>query len=232
MNFKRDVEVLLGQSLSQEQIVQFEVYYQFLIEYNQITNLTRITEKNEVYYKHFFDSLSLINICDFNRVFSLCDMGAGAGFPSLPLKILYPHLEVTIVDSLGKRITFLTKLIKILNMQQVNLVHDRVEVFAKSHQQIFDVVTARALGHLSMICEMGLPMVKQNGYFLAPKGVNYEVEIEEAKKSIIRLGGSIMQIKAFDLPHEYGHRANILIQKNKHIQGYPRSYALMSSKPL
>jgi 16S rRNA (guanine527-N7)-methyltransferase len=108
VNFKHDVEVLLGQSLSQEQIVQFEVYYQFLIEYNQITYLTRITEKNEVYYKHFFDSLSLINICDFNRVFSLCDMGAGAGFPSLPLKILYPHLEVTIVDSLGKRITFLT----------------------------------------------------------------------------------------------------------------------------
>lgn len=232
MNFKIDVENLLGHTMTEEQLRLFDIYYQFLIEYNEITNLTRITEKQEVYYKHFFDSLTLTNSIDVNRITSICDMGSGAGFPSLPLKIMYPHLEITIVDSLGKRITFLNLLVEKLQLNHVTLIHDRVEMYATSHQQQFDLVTARALGHLSMIAEMGLPMVKTNGYFLAPKGLNVEAEIKESEHAISLLGGSITSIQSFELPLNYGHRTNILIQKKKHISGYPRSYVQMTKKPL
>lgn len=230
--FKSGLELLLGQSLTDGQMDQFETYYHFLVEYNQITNLTRITDKHEVYYKHFYDSLTLTNVCDFSAVLTICDMGSGAGFPSIPLKIIYPHLHVTIIDSLGKRITFLTKLIQKLQLDNVELIHDRIETFALSHQKSFDVVTARALGHLSLICEMGIPMLKENGYFIAPKGSNYQSEVDDAKKAISTLGGSIDKMIVFQLPFDYGQRANILIQKKKHIQGYPRSFALMNKKTL
>jgi 16S rRNA (guanine527-N7)-methyltransferase len=232
VNFKNDVETLLRRTITEEQLRLFEIYYQFLIEYNEITNLTRITEKQEVYYKHFFDSLTLTNVIDFEHVSSVCDMGSGAGFPSLPLKIMYPHLDITIIDSLGKRIMFLNLLVQKLQLNHVNLVHDRVETYATSHQQKFDIVTARALGHLSLISEMGIPMAKINGYFLAPKGLNVEEEIKESKHAISLLGGAIKSIKSFELPLNYGHRTNILLQKKKHIDGYPRTYVQMIKKPL
>lgn len=232
MNFEKDINELIGFELSSWQIEQFNLYFEFLIEYNKITNLTRITEKEEVFYKHFYDSVTLVNTIDFSKVNSICDMGAGAGFPSLPLKIVFPHLNVTIVDSLGKRITFLNLLVDKLKLSNVEINHDRNEVFALKHQQEYDVVTARALGHLSLILEMGMPMLKVNGSFIAPKGVQCEQEIDESANALHTLGGKITKIVRFNLPNEFGQRANILISKTKHIKGYPRTFAQMSHKAL
>lgn len=232
MNFEKDIEKLLGISLSLEQMDQFNVYYEFLVEYNKITNLTRITEKEEVFYKHFYDSITLANTTDFYKVNSLCDMGAGAGFPSIPLKIVFPHLDITIVDSLGKRITFLNQLVEKLHLNNVSINHDRNEVFALRHQLKYDVVTARALGHLSLILEMGMPMLKLDGYFIAPKGALCDQEINEAMHALEVLGGKIVKVVRFDLPNDYGQRANILITKIKHTKGYPRTFAQMSHKAL
>lgn len=232
MTFKQDVFNVIGIELTDHQEKQFEQYQQFLVEYNRITNLTRIVETKEVYYKHFFDSLLVAASLNMNEVKSICDMGSGAGFPSIPLKIVYPHLSVTIVDSLNKRITFLEKLIQMLALNHVSLVHDRVELFASKHQASFDVVTARALGEMSLISEMGLPMTKKGGWFLGLKGSNFETELNEAKTGIEMLGGNIAFIHHYDIPYDYGHRIIIGIQKVNHVQGYPRTFAQMTKKPL
>jgi 16S rRNA (guanine527-N7)-methyltransferase len=232
MTFKEDVKKILDIELSAYQEVQFEVYYQYLIEYNEITNLTRITDKTDVYYKHFFDSLTVVKTIDINKVFTICDMGSGAGFPSIPIKIVFPHVEVTIVDALNKRIMFLSQLIEKLKLSDISLVHDRAEIFAIKHQEAFDLVTARALGNMSLITEMGLPMTKINKYFVALKALNYEQELKDAKNGIQLLGGKIEEIKTFKLPHDFGDRTHIVIQKIKHTNGYPRLFALMTKKPL
>ncbi len=224
---KEEVVKWFGLSLSDEQLTQFNLYYEFLIEYNKHTNLTRITEKKEVYYKHFFDSLLLIKSCDIMQIQTICDMGSGAGFPSIPLKIMFPHLKVTIVDSLQKRITFLTQLSQKLGLKDVTLVHDRAELFAQKHQEAFDLVTARALGSLKLISEMGIPMIKKTGLFIGLKGAKYEEEIIEAQGILSALKSKITAVRTFELPYEYGMRANIVIQKEKHVTGYPRTYAKM-----
>jgi 16S rRNA (guanine527-N7)-methyltransferase len=231
MNFKeslKDIKI----ELTEEQLLLFEIYYAFLLEYNQITNLTRITDHEEVFYKHFYDSLTLADTIDIKKITSLCDMGSGAGFPSLPLKIIYPHLNVTIVDSLNKRIKFLEQLIEKLNMENVTLVHDRVETYAIHHQNTFDLVTARALGSMPLISEMGIPMTKKNGYFVAYKAVRYEEEIKESEHTLKVLGSEIIDIKHFDLPKAFGSRVLIVIKKNKSVIGYPRNFALMTKSPL
>jgi 16S rRNA (guanine527-N7)-methyltransferase len=232
VNFSQDLFTGLSLTISDEQLHQFHEYYQFLVSYNEITNLTRITDEKEVYYKHFFDSLSLTNVLDFKSIITVCDMGAGAGFPSIPIKILFPHLHITIVDSLGKRITFLEQLVELLHLTNVNLVHDRSEIFALTHQLTYDMVTARALGHLSLILEMGTPMLKVNGYFIAPKGSHFETEVNESKNAIHTLGMKLLDIKQFDLPYEYGQRANLILKKEKHAKGYPRPYSQMIKKAL
>lgn len=232
MNFDIDLVNNLNIQLSEYQKNQFKNYFEYLIEYNKTTNLTRITEENEVYYKHFYDSLSLINVLDFTTVQTLCDMGAGAGFPSIPLKIVYPHLKITIIDSLGKRITFLEGLVQKLVLEDVELVHARSEVFALTHQLSYDVVTARALGHLTLILEMGIPMLKVNGVFIAPKGGSCESEIDESKRTIKLLGVELIQITKFEIPHEFGKRTNLLFKKIKHMKGYPRPYNQIVHKPL
>jgi 16S rRNA (guanine527-N7)-methyltransferase len=232
MNFKEDLINELGIILSAEQENQLLLYYNELIDYNKHTNLTRITDYNEVNYKHFFDSITLVKDINFEEITSLCDMGSGAGFPSIPLKIIYKHLEITIIDSLNKRIVFLEQLIKKLGLTNVFLYHDRIENFALKHQKTYDLVTARALGNLSLISEMGLPMVKTNSYFIAMKSTNYDEELRNATHAISQLGGKIINIRQFELPHEFGSRTNIKIQKIKYIPGYPRNFVTMSNKPL
>ena len=225
--FSDKIYELIGIRLTPIQLEQFTNYYQFLIEYNQHTNLTRITDEKEVYYKHFYDSLLLAKSVDMTKVETICDMGAGAGFPSIPLKIVYPHLTVTIVDSLNKRITFLTQLAERLNLERVIFIHDRAELFAHKHQAKFDLVTARALGALDLIVEMGLPMVKVGGRMIAPKSAKYQVEIDEALSLIKQVGGKIDKIDEIELPFDYGFRVNITINKIKHVSGFPRTYAQM-----
>ncbi len=232
MNFEADIRNYFLIELSPKQVHQFQQYYQFLIEYNLNVNLTAITEQNDVYYKHFFDSLTAVKFIDFDKVNSICDMGSGAGFPSIPLKIMFPHLEVTIIDSLNKRLKFLDQLMNKLEIGQVNLVHDRIENYAIKHQCEFDLVTVRALGDLSLICEMGLPMTKINGSFIAYKGSNADDEIVKSTDGIQKLGGKIDFVKTFELPYGYGHRTIIKISKIKDIKGFPRSFQLMKKKPL
>lgn len=219
-------------NLTQKQLDQFAIYYQFLVEYNKITNLTAITEEKDVYYKHFYDSLLLTQSVDFNKILKMCDIGAGAGFPSIPIKIIYPHLEITIVDSLGKRIKFLEQLIEKLSLEKVILRHSRAEDHALKNLSSYDLVSARAVGHLAIILELGVPMLKVGGYFLAPKGQNYLEEITESKNAISVLKVKKVKTDVFELPFEYGMRANILFQKEKEIKGYPRPYAQISKKRL
>jgi len=218
--------------VSDKQKEQLKTYYQILIAYNKKVNLTRITDEMEVYFKHFYDSLTMAKAIDLLSQKTICDMGAGAGFPSIPLKIIFPHLKVTIVDSLGKRITFLEKLLEALHINDVELIYDRIETYAIKHQNEYDIVTARALGSLQLILELGIPMVKQGKYFIAYKGLNYDHEINDAKNAFHILSAKIKKIVKIDLPDDMGFRALLVIEKEKHINGYPRLYAIMKKKPL
>ena len=147
--------------LSDVQQVQFNTYFEYLSEQNKVMNLTAITEMKDVYYKHFYDSVSLVKAIDFNDIKTICDIGAGAGFPSIPLKIIYPHLTVTIVESLQKRIGFLTRLSLKLNMDGIELISNRAEIFAANNRNRFDLVTARAVAPIKILDELALPMVKK-----------------------------------------------------------------------
>ena len=166
-------------TLSDRQLEQFAIYFKFLVEYNEVVNLTAITEEEEVYIKHFYDSILLSKVIDLSEVKTLCDVGAGAGFPSIPLKILYPELNVTIVDGLDKRIKFLTLLSEKLGLSNLNLVHGRAEEYAKDHRESFDVVTARAVARFNVLNELCIPLVKIGGYFVSMKGKNADEEIAE-----------------------------------------------------
>jgi 16S rRNA (guanine527-N7)-methyltransferase len=231
--FKDDVKNELNIELSEQQLKQFDIYYKFLIEYNEITNLTRITDEEEVYYKHFYDSLTIVKSIDMHKINTLCDMGAGAGFPSIPLKIIYPHLKLTIIDSLGKRITFLKLLVEKLNLDNVFLVYDRIENYAKTHHDKFDLVTARALGKLPLILELGLPMTKMNSFFVAYKSKNYEEELSDSVNALNLLGGEVTKIIQFEIPNAFGDRVHILIKKHKKSPlMYPRSFSAIKKKSL
>lgn len=221
----------LNYDLTHHQMDQFNDYYNLLVSYNEHTNLTRITSLEDVNIKHFLDSVLLTKLIDFNSVSTLVDMGAGAGFPSIPILILYPNLRVTIVESQIKRITFLQELTKTLKLN-VNIVHERVEVYALKHQKEFDVVTARALGELNIILEYGIPMLKERGYFIAPKGSKYQEEVDAAKHALKKLKSEVVKVDSLELPNEQGLRTNLLIQKQTHVSGFPRAYQQMIKKPL
>lgn len=229
--FKRQIKAALNIDLNEKQLSMFNDYYNKLIDYNKHTNLTRITDEKEVYIKHFIDSCLLGRLTDLNLIENLCDMGAGAGFPSVPLLIIYPHLKVTIVESQIKRINFLNELQKDLGLS-FNVVHERAESYATKNQETFDVVTARALGELNMILEFGIPMLKVGGLFIAPKGLKYQEEINLASNALKALQSEILKIDAFELAENAGFRANILIRKTGHVKGYPRTFSLISKKPL
>ncbi len=229
--FKEEVLNLLDYQLTDEQLNQFDTYYQLLVDYNKHTNLTRITSKEDVYIKHFFDSLLLTKLIDFKTIEKLCDMGAGAGFPSIPILIVYPHLKVTIVESQIKRIQFLKELTDTLKLN-VEIIHERAEVYAKAHQQVFDLVTARALGELNMILEYGIPMLQDKGYFIAPKGSKYEEELKNATNALKTLKSTLVKVDTLELPNKLGFRANLLIHKQQHVSGYPRPYPMILKKPL
>lgn len=219
--------------LSQKQLDQFEKYYQLLVEWNEKINLTAITDKEEVYLKHFFDSISAAFYYPFHQhsSLSICDVGAGAGFPSIPLKIVFPHLQVTIVDSLKKRITFLEELAQELQLENVQFFHDRAETFGQNKQfrEQYDLVTARAVARLSVLSEFCLPLVKMNGDFLALKGANGQEELNEGKKAIQILGGKVEKIHEFLLPVENSARTIIQVKK---VKGTPKKYPRKPGTPL
>ena len=218
--------------LSPRQLEQFEIYFNFLVEYNNYVNLTAITEKEEVYIKHFYDSILVSKVYDFNNVKTLCDVGSGAGFPSIPLKILFPHLQVTIVDGLDKRITFLKQLTQKLGLENMNLVHGRAEDYAKDHRETFDVVTARAVARANILNELCIPLVKVGGYFISMKGKNAEEEINEGN-SLNLLKAKIVKQNEYYLPKEESKRVLILIEHfEKCPLKYPRAFASIKKNPL
>lgn len=224
-----------GISLSDRQLEQFELYYRMLVEWNEKMNLTSITEKKEVYLKHFYDSITAAFYIDFEKVTTLCDVGAGAGFPSLPVKICFPHLHVTIVDSLNKRITFLETLSDALQLEHTTFVHDRAETFGqrKDVRESFDLVTARAVARLSVLSELCLPLAKKNGIFAALKAAAADEELKAGQKAIKVLGGELEQVHSFTLPVEESERNIMLIRKMKSTpKKYPRKPGTPNKSPI
>ena len=188
MNQNRFIEELklINISLTQNQLDQLNEYYNLLIEYNKVMNLTGITDYEEVYLKHFYDSLTLAKVIDLNSINSLCDIGTGAGFPGLVLKIVFPNLKITLLDSLNKRVEFLKVVIDKLNLKNIEVIHSRAEDYALKNRNKFDVTTARAVAHTSILLEYAIPLTKINGYFI-PLKANMNEELKEIDNAINEL---------------------------------------------
>ena len=224
-----------GIVLSEKQMAQFAQYYQLLVEWNEKMNLTAITEEKEVYLKHFYDSIVLSLVTDMQPDATLCDVGSGAGFPSIPLKIVYQNLKVTIVDSLNKRIHFLNHLVETLGLTDVYLYHDRAENFGqnKQHREAYQYVTARAVARLNVLSELCLPLVQPGGYFYALKASKSEEELLQAQKAIQVLGGKFSQDHALILPITQDERHILAIVKEKATpKKYPRKPGLPNKQPI
>ena len=225
-----------GIDLTDLQMQQFEDYYQLLVSWNEKINLTAITDRDEVYLKHFYDSLTLAFALktDFTGK-KLVDVGSGAGFPSIPLKIAFPQLEVSIVDSLNKRIKFIDTVTEELGLAGVFAYHDRAEDFGqnKAFRGQFDLATARAVARLSVLSEYCLPLVKKGGLFVAMKAAKADEEIAAAKKAIATLGGKFSQDLSLELPDQAGERHLLVIEKRKETPNkYPRKAGLPNKKPI
>lgn len=224
-----------GIELSETQLEQFRKYFEILVEWNEKMNLTAITDLEGVYLKHFYDSISAAFYFDFTKVKTICDVGAGAGFPSIPLKICFPHLQVTIVDSLNKRITFLNHLSEQLNLEHCNFVHARAEDFGQNpkYREQFDVVTARAVARLSVLSELCIPLVKTGGQFLSLKAATGHEELKEAKKAIEVLGASLKEQFDYQLPIEESERTIFVFNKVKKTpKKYPRKPGVPNKLPI
>ena len=232
--FQKDLEAF-GIFLTDGQLGQFLRYYEMLVEWNGRMNLTAITEYQDVLKKHFVDSLSLTKVYDLRQNSSIIDVGTGAGFPGLALKIAFPGLKVTLLDSLNKRIQFLDAVIGELGIQGVETVHGRAEDFAKPGKlrESFDLCMSRAVANLSTLSEYCLPFVKKGGLFVAYKSEKAASEIEEAEKAISLLGGRIKERAEFTLPDSDIYRSLFVIEKTKATPGkYPRKAGLPSKEPL
>lgn len=219
-NFIRELKKLNIQ-LTETQLLQLEIYYEMLVEYNKIMNLTGITEHDEVFLKHFYDSLTIVKIIDLNTVESFCDIGTGAGFPGLVIKICFPKLKVTLLDSLNKRVEFLKAVIQKLNLKDIEVVHARAEEYALSHRSEFDVTTARAVAHTSILLEYAIPMTKVEKYFIAMKA-NVEEELKEIDNALKKLSTKLIQKEEFLLPLENSKRTILLFKKEKENKHFPR----------
>ncbi len=222
----------LGIKLDEQQLEQLNKYYQLLVEWNKVMNLTGITKEKDVYLKHFYDSLTIAKVINLETEETLCDVGTGAGFPGMVLKIVYPKLKVTLVDSLQKRICFLQKVVDELGLKDIELVHSRVEDFAKNNREKFDIVTARAVAPINVLLEYCLPLIKIGKYFIPLKG-NISQEINLLTNSLHVLDGIIIKKEEFLLPIEKSNRSLLLITKKKKTSiKYPRCPKDIKNKPL
>jgi len=219
-----------GIDLNEEQLHQFDIYFKMLVEWNKKINLTTLTNEEDVYLKHFYDSITAAFYYDFTQKIYVCDVGAGAGFPSIPLKICFPHLKIAIIDSLNKRIGFLNRLASELGIDQVNFYHGRAEDFGSNieFREKFDVVMARAVARMSVLSELCLPFNKINGVFIGMKGSQANEELTDAKKAIKVLGGRVKKVDTFTLPKEESERSIIIIDKKK---ATPKKYPIKEGTP-
>ena len=222
----------LGIDVTGEQLEKLEIYCNFLLEYNTHTNLTAIKNREEVYLKHFYDSLTLVKSIDLTSIENLLDIGTGAGFPGMVLKIFFPNLQIYLVDSNNKKTKFLNELKDKLNVDKVEVINNRIENITSRFINSIDVVTARAVTNLPVLVELALPLVKVNKYFIAMKG-NAQEELENSEYAITYLGGKIEDVKEFDLPHDAGKRMLITIQKTQKSElNKLRPYEKIVKKPL
>ncbi len=220
-----------GIELSESQLSQFEKYFSMLVEKNKVMNLTSIVEHREVYVKHFLDSLSLVKEVQLNKPLRVLDLGTGAGFPGIPLKLAFPELEITLMDSLNKRINFLNEVIDELGLKNITAVHYRAEEAAAKteYREKYDLCVSRAVARLASLSEFCLPFVKQGGMFIPYKAGNSEEEINEAKIAVSTLGGKIRKVSSFTLPETDIERTLIIIDKAKQT---PTKYPRAGGKPL
>lgn len=221
-----------GLELSNVQKEQLHTYFELLVEKNKVMNLTGITEENEVYEKHFYDSLLFSFDIDFSGK-TLIDVGTGAGFPGLVLAICYPNLKVTLLEPLNKRCVFLSEVVTSLNLQNVKIVNQRSEDYSKNNREKFDYATARAVARLNILLELVMPLVKVNGTFIALKGkMGYE-EVDEAKRALELLDSKVSMIQDVKLLTDEDSRQNIFVLKLKKTNiKYPRNYSQIKNKAL
>lgn len=224
-----------GFSLTEKQKQQFEDYYKLLVEWNQKINLTAITEKDEVYLKHFYDSLAPVLMGEItNQPLELLDIGAGAGFPSLPMKILLPELEITIIDSLNKRIQFLELLADKLQLDKVHFIHGRAEDLGqdKTYRAHFDIVTARAVARLPILAELTIPFLKIGGRLQALKASDAQEEIQEAQNALTSLFTKLVQSQNYQLPNGDPRTLTTLEKRKETPNKYPRKAGIPNKRPL
>ena len=225
-------EGLAALGLPQDGISSLIRYADLLMEKNKVMNLTAITEPADIATLHFLDCAALLTLADF-RGRSVADVGTGAGFPGMPLRILEPSIRLTLLDSLNKRIDFLKEVCDDLGLRDVDCVHARAEEFAAQHREGFDIVTSRAVANLRMLSELCLPLVKVGGFFLSMKSVDSDAELEDAQQAIAILGGRVTDVKDYVIPGtEVTHRV-IFVQKLKETpKKYPRAFAKIKKSPL
>lgn len=235
VNYLKNLVEKIGVSISEKQMEQFMKYYDLLVEWNKVMNLTAITEYEEVVLKHFVDSIALIKAYDLTKPIKVIDIGTGAGFPGLPLKIMFPQIEVTLLDSLNKRVNFLNTVIHELGLEQICAIHGRAEDYAKQvpYREKYDLCVSRAVANLASLAEYCIPYVKVNGTFISYKSGKCDEEIENSQKAIKVLGGKIKKKVEFVLPGTDISRSFIIIDKvMPTVKKYPRKAGLPTKEPI
>ena len=225
----------LGISYSNQQIEQLLAYYEMMVEKNKVMNLTSITEFDEAVDKHFLDSLSLVKVCDMSQIKNVIDVGTGAGFPGIPLKIVFPHLKICLLDSLKKRISFLNEVIKSLNLEEICAMHGRAEDYARQndYRERFDLCVSRAVASLNVLSEYAIPFVRTSGLFIPYKSGKIEEELNSSKKAVEILGGKVKDQVKFHLAGQDIERSFVIIKKEKSTpKKYPRKAGLPAKEPL
>ena len=225
----------LGIELSEKKLSQFQTYYEMLIEKNKVMNLTAITEWKEVVDKHFIDSIYLIKATDLKGSKKLLDLGCGAGFPGIPLKIVFPNLQITLLDSLNKRILFLQDVIHELGLTDIEALHGRAEDYARKaeYREQYDYCVSRAVANLTTLSEYCLPYVKKNGKFISYKSGKVKEELKEVKKAMFLLGGKVEDVISFTLPDTEIERIFVVVEKEKNTpKRFPRKAGLPGKEPL
>lgn len=234
MNKEKFIEetLKLGIILSDKQLSQLEEYYNLLVNWNEKINLTAITKREEVYLKHFYDCLTIVKVCDLTQELSICDVGTGAGFPGIVLKIAFPHIKITLLDSLTKRIVFLQEIINKLQLKDIETIDDRAENYSKNNFEKYDIVVSRAVAKLNVLLEMTSPMIKLGGSFIAMKG-EAEEELKDSSNALNILGFKLEKREEFNLFNGEQKRNLLVVKKIKKTdKKYPRNFDKIKKNPL